>query len=1358
MLKRKWIKGIILTLTFALLSTGISYADPGDDDDDHPHDVSVNNWQTFRPRVTALRSLNAYLATDKNQQVYYVPILEELPGVENAVSDCTDYAGKRQQFAAIYKGYFNQMCYEALVRKSDGTYSKVPAIVSSEGKNSVRELTTLGYDFLLTSEAISNIRIDGESIDADYKVGKIDALNGYVDLNTALMDIYKAVGQEKYDITYAFSADENMTVENSPIQGEINVTLSQTNTLDTSAGRGWVFATRTNPMLYWKQAAYDGVVFDTDALGYSKGQNEQSSGNKTQEVTLAEFCAYAYNIMNIYGEPVMTQSEKNILLQLYGSVVPYKACEDAQVEAIETFIAKGIISPDDDQTYLNWNGSLKYDYMLTLLMRIKDVNARKTYKDVQITMDASMISNDYYNANLTFEQSNIMGFESAISAARVTNYYDYFLGADVFRRMAKTLKTREGLDLDFFIPAHLAVEGVDGTLFPISTQVTPYSLQVYSTNYPDVDYVLNQSTYSAETDGPLMTFCISNGIKDGNLHLRLTTFNIPNLIQSDGMYHLYLVDEEGNKSVDGFSIKPGGGIYYASGVRHGDDGEDMITDRTEDVEYDNEEEVQEVIDVYESKGKQAAQQLARSLINKHPEWTLDEIKAIEFAASDGEMLSADSVYTYYMKIVAGSEGTIEVTSNNGDIVKLSDIMANQELHGLHYVNPNDTSDLGFRKINPSLYQVENCANKNDLSQRIKGVLQENFASAYCKKDEELMVSTRWLKESGFIAVNPSVSGDLLMLSTSYSNIYLDRGNHFIVVGSTVYSVADKDESEIWKEMGDGDIYINFRAVLGWTGDFMIFKNVGNSISVTVLRANSVGSRSNTINGAGAQAYSIPIKMADVGIGNTLNMPETAGNTVFVQGYDDTKSNNRKDVVPMWAMYPLGNYFVYMNSHMIDNAADATYHDWLFVFKPKSIQVNGRLVTYDDNPSRELLHQVMNVDVSKLDKNITVWAYPLYRDNSSNKGMPKGMEYTDQYGYIYTPQTPNSLQDALVSYVNPDNVRKSTGAPEYVLPFYIDKTGDIRCINFNSFKYENGTRQLDYGQLPAVYIAPPEWLARPINTWLPLISNVLYVPWSQATGLPGFTPAGSVNYADTEVIPTITSPALWFLELNQFSCEEVIASMGEGSQLYWGTMKVRLTKDTQTGKDCLMVGSKDLTDMLRDQKFLLMRETATNTSRVGRWFSVSALTAFDLEPIIDSGSGTTAEIDVPADSLLGTTVDVIDWDEFKMTRILETCEFGIAILMIITLNFIPRVALFCFLLLIALSTIRNVKLVQVFCDRLFDPYKFLTSGRRDVHTFNSRRVFMSSIVAMAVFSLFMDGSIIHIYEWFMRLLAILVGLR
>lgn len=1336
-MKKKLLKIGITSLIVSLMLTGTAFADPGDDDSDFPSHISIDNWQTWYPKVTALRSLNAYLATDRNQKVYYVPMLEELPDVKNAVSDCTDYAGSRQRFAAVYDGYFDQMCYEALVRKSDGSYSNVPAIVQTEGSNSVRELTTLGYDFLLTSESLSNVVVNGENVSANYSATKLDRTNGYVDLNTALMDIYKAVGQSKYDIIYAFTEDESMTVENSPIQQEINLLLDGAKGVDTSAGAAWVFATRTNPNLYWKQAAYDGIIWDAEAL-HNNTTVSGASNTKTEAVTLGEFCMYAYNIMNIYGEPVITQSERNILLQLYGSTVPYKACSAGEVEAIETLIAKGIICPDEDEQYLVWNGNIDFDYMLTLLMRISDVNARKTYKDVQITMDVSMINNNYYNAKLEYEDSNIVEIKESKSAAQVTNYYDARLGVSQFENMAQTINTNN-VSMDLFIPTHLVFVGPDGAVFPLTTQVTTYTQKVYSTNHPGSSYVL--SNYDPVTDGQLMQFCISDGIQEDSnskfLHLRIASFTVQDLVHSDGTYHLHLVNDRGELSSSAFAIKPGGGIYYESGIRSDDD-DDVLTDRDSgEVELSNTDEIDELIALYEEGDLFGANRRLREMLDANPNWTIDEVEAAEYAASNGEYLSSDNTSVMYMTIVANSENNITVRTLNGAQLTLASIMSNQSDSQSHMADPSNPSDLIFRKVNATTYQVDNCKNTNDLNERVRSQSVQGVATAYCKRDQELLVSTEWLRNKGIISTAPIENGDMLMLSTQYSNIYLDKKNQYIVVGACVYDVQNLDQSEIWFTAGS-DTFVNFRAVLGWTGDFMIFKNTGGSISVSILDSTSFSPTS-------SGRYAVNVRLLDI-LKNDIGVPTTTGNTVAIQGYSQTANDKTK--MQMTGLYPFANYFIYVASNVLDTSEE--YHDWLFVFKQRDVKVNGTKLDYDDTDSRKFLRDTINVDLNSLDSNVTVWAYPLYRTDNSEygKGMPRGMTYSDKYGYIYRPEKATSAADVLASYFNTEGVLRSDGSPEYVLPFYVDSNDNIRCFNYNVYVYQDADGNdvmMNYGEMPAACALQEP---KPYLTYK--LKNKKYTMYTDNL-MPDIVDGDS--YGEFVAYPAVTSPALWFLELQKYDFQTVMANQNNGTALYWGTSRVNVAK--KAGKWTLSIGSTDVTSKLEKMNYLLMRETASKTSTIGRWFSVSALSAFELKPVGEDGTGT-EKIVGPTTGRTDSVVDVIDWDEFKLSRILENGEFAVSIVTVIVLNIMPRIALFAFLLLTALGVIQNVKLFQLFCDRIFDPFKFLTAGRKDVHTFRSGRAFITSIVAMAIYALFMDGTIIHVIEWLMQFIGAFLG--
>lgn len=1302
-----------------LLPTGV-YAD--DDDDSGPWHVIVNNWQTHKPRVTALRSLNAYLATDKGQAVYYVPTLEELPNIKNAVADTTDYRGNNQKFAAVYDGYFDQMCYEALVRKSDGTYSKTPAIVQSEGRDKVRELTTLGYDFLLTDETITDIAPSGEDVNAGYSVHKLDLANGRVDLNTALMDIYKAVGQEKYDITYIFTPDSGLTVTSSPIQGELSLNLSQYDSVDNSAGKAWVFVTRTNPSLYWKQAVYDGIVLDAEA--FTGNPNADNSSAKSTIVTLADFCNYAYNIMNIYGEPVMTAGERSILLQLYGTVVPYSACP-AEAKAIETFIAKGIISPEDDQQYLNWNSEIDPGYMLTLLMRIADINARTTYKDVQITLDASLIDEGYYQANLTLEPSSVIEFTQASGIARTTNYYDYQLSAKEFERLSKSFNTNN-VSLELFIPTHLAIVGPDGTAFPITTQVTPYTKKVYSKDYPGVSYV--QSSYDAGTDGPLMQFAVSDGMQDGYLKLRIVAFDIQDLLHGDGMYYFTLIDDKGQLASDYFKVKPGGGTYYESGSRNDYYDDELLTDSDTSIEYSNADEIQQIIDLYKEDPEEAKKEADELISNYGPSWTTAEIEAILEAASGGTPLAAGD-YVYLMQIRSGQEGSISVKSKSGDSKSLKDILAGTEVDGMFYVDPNNTNDLAFKKVSDLWYQVYNGETSGDLKERIRttsGNLDTRVA--FCKEEEELLVSTKYLIESDYIVREPTVVGEVLEFSTNYSNIYLDRENKRVVVGACVYDVRNLDSDEIWRKMEDG-YFVNFRAVLGWTGDYLVFKTDEGNISVSVTSGDKYN------------PYTFPIRLNSIlGDSSTeVRLPGTVGDSVYIQGNNAMRGYGNDNGVPMTSMYPFANYFVYMHPETADGRSDYI-QDWLFVFKPKDVKVNGNKVEYDDSASRSKLSEV-GLEVKNLSDDITVWAYPL--NHTKEDGLPYEMSWTKEYGYTYTPDSNiASSADFYANYFDTSAVLKGKDRPSCVLPYMlIDNT--VHCLNYNVYYTQDAgeDNKLDYGTTPiSVLFEDTSGFLSVLQKGLLAFKNIVI---------------DTDEHAGITMFPAVTSPALWFVDRVERDLESIKRATSNGAKAYWGTSPI--TFKNVNGETRLKIGSVDLTDKLGKQTYMVLRDTSKKHGQVGTWYSVSSLTQMGFDKNnsdIDSDEIITG----PSAGELSSKTDIIDWDEFTASRLMETGEIAIAVAMVLVLNIMPRIALFLFLLLIMLGVIQNVKFWQMFCDRVFDVYKFLTFGRYDVHTFRQSRMFIHSIIAMAIFALFMDGTIIHVYELIMQFFAIITGMK
>lgn len=1251
----------------------------------------VDTSSTFKPKVTALHNLNAKLS--KNIDVYFIPKLSDLDNLKNIVSDCADYSGARKRFAVVYDGYFDN---------HDGE------VYEYKNTQSARELSILGTDFLLHNEYIQIKSPD----DIVYQANKVDVNQG-VPLGTAIMDIYKAVGKDIINNTIVFKEDKTLSVETSPVQEQISLTLDSEDAIDVTDGAAWVFSTRTNPDTYWKLAVQNGIVSDADMSG--------SGRSKSSIITLAQFCDYAHRIMYVTGEPVMTTAEKNILLQVYGSVIPYKSCTDDEVKAIETLIAKGIISPDEDAEYLNFGSEIDFGYMLTLLMRIADVNSRATYKDVQITMDVNLMNNDYYNAKLTTEVSPIKSLEVARGSARVTSYYDYAIDKnELMKAVDEVYPDLDSALKDGYLAGHLVFKSFDGKYYPLSTQVGAYKKTVFTED---------STNYDVEIDGPLMLFCISDGVKGNSLRLRLVSFDVEALM-NNGKYEIHVMSDDGKVSDTCFLVEPGGGSYASSGVKTLSRDDSLITN--EPLELSNESVVNELIKLYYTDPVKAQELYKKSLDDN---WTDDEKAAAYEAAYSGIHLASDATYTYYLRLNNPQDtNSIVVTDKKGNEDTLANIMSRNNNPGM----VGSVDDLVFKKITDTLYQVDNCPAGNAVSERIKGVNSSSYTTAFCKRDEELVVSATWLKNSGFINKMPyEVSDGVICVSNDYMNIYLDNKNKHVVVGACVYSCDELESKEqIWFKTTEGEYFLNYRAALGWTGDFMVFKNDGGTISVSVS--------ANAFN-----ASDVSNKFTE----NTIEITQysTPATGVFA-GYKELNvkvlGNGDKNSIPMTAMYPFANYLVYVDDGIWEDSEE--YHDWLFVFKPANIKYNGKKLDYDDTADRQYLLNNL-AGFTNLDKSIKVWAYPLYKNGG--KGMPKEMTWSDKYGYIYTPASiKTNLDDVYESYFNMSMKDKN---PEYALPFVKLDSGKFLCFNYNIITCENGsngnTETLEYGAVPYTFLSSASNIDRLSDEDKQKIKQTIISPTYD-----GKYTAQDTGYEikNSVVFPAVTSPALSILNLAKYKAPNIFSNLNNGSELYMGTMPCKLTRSDK-GVYELRCGTTILSNDASDEDFMVMRDTGRDTSQVGKWYSCSAYGEYEM--VNESTSEETEEKkEGPKDGLLDINIDNVDWGKYKLSTLLNNFDGGITILTILVLNIIPRIAMFLFLILIMLSVIQNVKIWRLFCVKIFDPYKFLTLGRQDVETFNGRRMFFTSIIAMGVFGLFMDGIIIQLYAWLVRLVVILIG--
>lgn len=320
--------------------------------------------------VTEVFSLN-----NRIKNCYYKPCVEEIYMLE-------EYVMLQGDMASAYTGFFDLT--------ADSPYT---------GNQECRELEILGYDFLLAEESY-----DG----SQYHVKRVE---GAISKQTAVMDIYKALGIEIQQIQLYHSRQEKKDMVNSPAVKNLPWLV---NDIDASRGRTDVFITRTNPLYYVEKAKSDLHWNDADV-------------SSTESMTLGEFIVRVADMMDLYGEPVISQAEMNVLLQVFGGNIP-TSLTGPQRDAYVYLRSRGILTDE----YQVFSSALTFKQMIEILMRVKDVDSRQNLKEIQVTMDISdsLINKGFFPKNVILTSGT-----DAIQIAEDYDYtevtvYDYFISVD----------------------------------------------------------------------------------------------------------------------------------------------------------------------------------------------------------------------------------------------------------------------------------------------------------------------------------------------------------------------------------------------------------------------------------------------------------------------------------------------------------------------------------------------------------------------------------------------------------------------------------------------------------------------------------------------------------------------------------------------------------------------------------------------------------------------------------------------------------------------------------------------------------------------------------------------------------------
>lgn len=1203
----------------------------GDGSFDGEIDLELPSYVT--PRVTAIHSGNATC------KMLFNPTLDEYPyDLVSKVMKCSGEGAKGTvSFAAAYSGYWNAEVESA-------SKQKIPS--SAEGYK--RELDILGEDILIRDEKVGFKKTSGRYTPyADQKWLLDENITTY----DAYVATYKALGQYKYVNKIAFNSDDSLSLATSPISQYLNLLYNRDNfALDTTYGSTTVLITRSAKSAYKEQITKDSNLLDS--LGVDGATEVTNPAPDNKAITLAEFCVYVKNLMQEYGEPIMTETEEAMLMQIYGKNLPYYISDDLAVgdkteilSAIKYLIAKGILNPNRETPY-DYTGKLTLGDMLQILAAVKDKDSRYTFKDIDITLDAELQELGYYETTLSGMLSPIQSMEVDTSASE---YYDYLVKAD------------------------------EHTTFMLGSTAITDEFCLVSKKGKKLSSTKSGAFIFVGMQGDYYHF----QIKAGTSYVKEYLYN--------GNY-LKIATTQSGTSPKYYFVKFGGGTYDSSkGYKNKKLHRELFATSNEYIDSEKKKQMLTVATADSGVLKLAAGIPIRFSLSEST-WK-DDIKKIKWKENAGDDAKNAKALT---------DLTTDTSMKIGSYTITRDGVASK---GLRY------------------FSVEGCA---DLAEFRSHIVHENVGGryneyqTYCQNGENVLVNFDYLQDVGVAMRYIELDNEVVLLTTKTNNIYLCPKQKWVIVGNVIYDMPS-DSLMYYKK--DGKLFVDYRAAMGWAGDYYVFQENNGQITL------SVPSRSNASTLYGTREIYTP--MGGVS-GSGKN--KTIGSSLTVQ-IMDAPSTDLYDGILLSSTYPLANYFIFDGSESAGSSTGDT--DYLFVFKMGGIKYGkGKKVSdlyKSDSIARDKLLELTGLEAPK---DWLVYVYQLHKDKP--KANPPGINYSEKFGYYYVPPVYSSkYKENYYSSCIIDNKKIKGTAKTYdstsdiVLPF-VQKNGKIYDINFNLFKIKGKT--LVYGGAPYNYLRTDG------------SSSTKYVAyWKPGTDE---STKSSVEYGtaiDAQIIPAPTGVIGSLASLSPLSSDVVIKS---SYSVYLGTMKAGIY--IPTAQSAHYSGGKDKPKLKIGQlNYGTIGEDPLTSFRILRSTSngyILGTTTDDVLVATDEDRAATAE-----KPTIGAGLSLVgfDWEQFKFKNLVEDADDFITIATIALLNFLPRIAIFIFIGLIGLSLITNVRIWVLFCDNIFDVYKLFTFNRKDVHTIDTFTLFWTSILAIAAFGLFMDGTIINVIAWLVR---------
>jgi len=1185
---------------------------------------------TYTPKVTSLHSINALLAQE--QDVYFLPALEDFPtSLKESASLVTSNDGKTHSFAAVYDGEFDsEVAYVSADSFTTKEGQTIPNSSSSatgrilttkkvyDSTDSSRALTLMGYDLLLRNEYCT-ITTDGNSVSATYVPDVVG--NSELNAQTVVMDIYKAMLQYEWDIQFAWCKDDSIKLQSHPIQQQIQV-LTTEKGVNTTEGATWVWASRSNPELYWDRCLKD-YIFDNGAhnatTSYSMpGTNTSVSfmKRKTDRVTLGEFCSIARAIMELYGEPTITEREEQLMLENYGVVIP-TSNSDEITESIRYLAAKGILDPTD----LDFSKYVTFADIEVLLLRICDNDSRLTLKELNHYLPAALQTAGYVNTKVSLDTTGYSGLDE-LANPNATPYNTYLIATDdAVTNSAYTSGGRTYIKSDQFC-------------------------------------IVSNGNFLEENSG----FYYDGIDSDGYYVFRIDA-NASGILNIGHTYE----DGSGQLQMKVFNLNAGGGVYEIA---------DNHSSSLQRYTFDDKDYPETYLDIERRKSSiLKSAQLSGTL-----HWykvTLTSSFAKDSTEFYNELINA----TYDGKAISEQLNTLLTSSTNDPVTIADDVKVWWYLDS----GGNTTTNAKGDQCLNYTFVFQTSDDETSFSRKLsfQGANVTRQDGFYKPDGKSTLVSYNYLNELGLVT-SASKINDLddwvICCNGDYQgNIYLLNSVGKIIVGSIMYDAND----EILSYNLDGDLYINYRACLGWTV---------NTFTLTSKEGVILGTRSPS---------SLTIASAVI----KTDAPDAAltmGTLIDASG---------QTYLNLSSTYPLSNWIIVPSPYDANTAEES---DELFIWHLRKVTVKGeQLDLGDDSVARDNFKAYTGIDVSSISTDYHLSNIHLNRDyppegfvyKVTNVG-DSGRTRTATVGWLYSPPIESST-DIYASYYNLSD-------SSCVLPIVYDESGHLWNINKNVWTMQLQEYPLEYGYYPLS-----------IATGIVRDMQKMAIP----TRIDSYS-AGSELY-DTAAAQVTAAPTNLFLMCLPNTVKVSIGNATESS-IYYGTSKC--TVNTKNNSLVLKVGNITLNNT-ENEVYKVYNGVLSSVV----YSCYPGTTAGNTSAVKDKGSGNILEA-------VQDAAAQVDWERFKLAHMLNGADNVLSILLIFVLNVLPRFFILWFLSLLLLALIKNVKLWRKFNEDVFDLYSLLTFGRQTYATINVRRVIMQSICYMAMCYIFMDGTLFNFIIW------------